>query len=77
VTQSTLYQTQAESTFYQGCGAGAQAILDGRSKQIFRWWSRSLKFEFRFKRVIQIIPSFFLFFGPNLVHEKRKCWIAL
>jgi len=46
----------------QGCGAGAQAILDGRS----------LKFGFPFnrhsllgKRVLRIIQWFLVFNGPN------------
>jgi len=46
--------------FNHGYEAGAQAILDGwsRNQKFFRWW-------FRFKRVIQIIQCFFLIFGPN------------
>jgi len=34
--------------------------LEPESKN-FRWWSRSLKFGFRFKRVIKIIQCFFCF----------------
>ena len=36
--------------------------------ELFRWWSRSLKVGFRFKRVVQIIPCFFSVFWTKL------CW---
>jgi len=55
----------------QGCGATAQAILDG--------WSRSLKFGFRFhrrslwgKRVLQIIQWFLVFGGPIVLEPQTN-----
>ena len=58
----------------QGCGAGAKAILDGwsRSQKIFRWWIRSPKFGFRFKRVIQTIQCFFYFLGQVVLESEGE-----
>ena len=72
-------------TCSQGCGAGAQAILDhwsrNRSQNFFRWWSwsRSLKSGFRFKRVIQIIQCFFCFLDQVVLEQEpepkiSRCW---
>jgi len=64
---------------HQGCGAGAQEILDGwsRSHTFFRWWSRSLKFGFRFKRVIQITQCFLCFLDQIVLEPEpniSRCW---
>ena len=61
------------NTLGQGCGVGAQAILEAWSWcNTFRWGSQSLKFGFQYqrrrlwvKRVVQIIQLFLVFNGPN------------
>jgi len=62
----------------QSCGAGAQAILDGWSQRrswsqkFFRYWSRSLKYGFRLKQVIQIKPCFFSIFWRKLFSSQKS-----